>query len=127
MNGTADACVTWASEVRFQQKIGSPVVGVPIPDGMNTTAIYAGGVMKDAPHPDARLNRPTRRDPDLTVSDIPLSSPQIIPGHMFVPLVRAAHRKKQLTSRFRESKLPSECLMQPAFPASCRCPGSSPG
>jgi ABC-type Fe3+ transport system substrate-binding protein len=55
MNGTADACVTWASEVRFQQRIGSPVVGVPIPDGMNTTAIYAGGVMKEAPHPDAAV------------------------------------------------------------------------
>jgi ABC-type molybdate transport system substrate-binding protein len=55
MNGTADAGVTWASEVRFQQRIGNPVEGVPIPDGLNTTAIYAGGVMNDAPHPDAAV------------------------------------------------------------------------
>jgi len=53
MNGTADAGVTWASEVRFQQSIGNPIEGVAIPDGLNTTAIYASGIMKDAPHPDA--------------------------------------------------------------------------
>lgn len=50
MNGTADAGVTWASEVRFQQSIGNPIEGVAIPAAQNTTAIYAGGVMKDAPH-----------------------------------------------------------------------------
>ena len=53
LSGQADAGVTWASEVRFQQSIGNPVEGVPIPPGQNTTAIYAGGVMVDAPHPDA--------------------------------------------------------------------------
>lgn len=50
LNGSADAGVTWASEVRFQQSIGNPIEGVVIPAEQNTTAIYAGGIMKDAPH-----------------------------------------------------------------------------
>jgi ABC-type molybdate transport system substrate-binding protein len=50
MNGSADAGVTWASEVRFQQGIGNPIEGVAIPAVRNTTAVYAGGVMKDAAH-----------------------------------------------------------------------------
>lgn len=53
MSGQADAGVTWSSEVRFQQSIRNPIQGVPIPAGQNTTAIYAAGVMADAPHPDA--------------------------------------------------------------------------
>jgi ABC-type molybdate transport system substrate-binding protein len=53
MNRTADAGVTWASEVRFQKQLGNPIAGVAIPDALNTTATYAGGVMTDAPHPDA--------------------------------------------------------------------------
>lgn len=53
MNGTADAGVTWASEVRFQKQVGNPITGVAIPDALNTTATYAGGIMKDAPHPQA--------------------------------------------------------------------------
>jgi len=52
MNGTADAGVTWASEVRFQKQLGNPITGVTIPDALNTTATYAGGVMRDAPHRD---------------------------------------------------------------------------
>lgn len=51
MNGTADAGVTWASEVRFQQGISNPIEGVAIPASQNTAAVYAGGIMKDAPHP----------------------------------------------------------------------------
>lgn len=51
MNGTADAGVTWASEVRFQESIANPIEGVAIPAPLNTTAVYAGGIMKDAPHP----------------------------------------------------------------------------
>lgn len=51
--GRADAGVTWASEVRFQEKIGNPIAGVPIPPSENTTAIYAAGVLRNAPHPDA--------------------------------------------------------------------------
>jgi ABC-type molybdate transport system substrate-binding protein len=52
MSGRADAGVTWASEVRFQQSIGNPIQGVAIPADQNTTATYAGGVMSDAPHPE---------------------------------------------------------------------------
>jgi ABC-type molybdate transport system substrate-binding protein len=52
MSGQVDAGVTWASEVRFQVSIGNPVKGVEIPAALNTTAIYAGGVMMDAPHPE---------------------------------------------------------------------------
>ena len=53
MNGSADAGVTWESEVRFQQSIGNPIEGVAIPAARNTTAVYAGGMMADAPHPAA--------------------------------------------------------------------------
>ena len=52
LQGDADAGVTWASEVRFQEKIGNPITGVEIHDAQNTTAIYAGGVLTDAPHPE---------------------------------------------------------------------------
>ncbi len=51
--GSADAGVTWASEVRFQEKIGNPIAGVAIPAADNTTAIYAAGALRDAPHPEA--------------------------------------------------------------------------
>jgi ABC-type molybdate transport system substrate-binding protein len=51
MSGRADAGVTWASEVHFQESIGNPIKGIVIPADLNTTAIYAGGVMQDAPHP----------------------------------------------------------------------------
>lgn len=50
LKGEADAGVTWASEVSFQQSIGNPIEGVAIPDAQNTTAAYAGGVVKGAPH-----------------------------------------------------------------------------
>ena len=53
MNGSVDAGVTWASEVRFQKQLGNPIDGLAIPDAQNTTATYAGGIMKDAPHPQA--------------------------------------------------------------------------
>ncbi len=52
LSGQADAGVTWASEVRFQEKIGNPITGVEIPADQNQTAIYAGGVVKGAPHPE---------------------------------------------------------------------------
>jgi hypothetical protein len=48
MQGKSDAGVTWASEVRFQEKIGNPIKGVPIPADQNTTAIYAAGVLHTA-------------------------------------------------------------------------------
>ena len=53
MQGRADAGVTWASEVRFQESIHNPIAGVPIPDRQNTVAVYAGGVVTGAPHPQA--------------------------------------------------------------------------
>ena len=52
MTGQADAGVTWASEVRFQESIGNPIQGIVIPANQNTTATYAGAVMADAPHAD---------------------------------------------------------------------------
>lgn len=53
LQGKADAGVTWASEVKFQEKIGNPITGVAIPANQNATAIYAAGVMRNAPHADA--------------------------------------------------------------------------
>lgn len=55
MEGKSDAGVVWASEVRFQEKVGSPIAGVPIPDRENATAIYAAGLIRNAPHRDAAL------------------------------------------------------------------------
>lgn len=52
MNGQADAGVTWASEVRFQESISNPIQGIVIPADQNITATYAGGIMADAPHAD---------------------------------------------------------------------------
>jgi len=51
MSGQADAGVTWASEVRFQESIGNPIQGLAIPAAQNATAIYAGGALNHAPHP----------------------------------------------------------------------------
>jgi ABC-type molybdate transport system substrate-binding protein len=53
IEGASDAGVTWASEVEFQQKIGNPITGVRIPASWNTMAIYAAGVLRQAPHPKA--------------------------------------------------------------------------
>lgn len=50
LEGLADAGVTWQSEVKFQESIGNPIAGVSIPKEINTTGIYAAGVLKDAPH-----------------------------------------------------------------------------
>jgi ABC-type Fe3+ transport system substrate-binding protein len=50
LDGRSDAGVTWSSEVRFQEKIGNPISGVAIPRSENTTAIYAAGVLRHAPH-----------------------------------------------------------------------------
>ena len=51
MKKQADAGVTWASEVRFEERIGNPIEGIKIPDAENVTAVYAGGVLRNAPHP----------------------------------------------------------------------------
>ncbi len=53
MQGRAQAGVTWQSEAVFQEKAGHPIEHVDIPDAMNSTAIYAGAVVKGAPHPEA--------------------------------------------------------------------------
>jgi molybdate transport system substrate-binding protein len=53
MAGKSDAGVVWASELRFQEQIGNPLEGVRIPDQQNVTAVYAAGVVKDAPHRNA--------------------------------------------------------------------------
>jgi ABC-type molybdate transport system substrate-binding protein len=53
LGGLSDAGVTWASEVRFQERTGNPIAGVSIPAGQNTTAVYAAGVLRNAPHPEA--------------------------------------------------------------------------
>ncbi len=53
MEGKADAGVTWKSEAVFQESIGNPISHINIPAAHNTTAIYAAGVLKQAPHPQA--------------------------------------------------------------------------
>ncbi len=53
MSGKADAGVTWQSEAMFQEQVGNPISHVVIPDEQNSTAIYAAGVVKGAPHPEA--------------------------------------------------------------------------
>ncbi len=49
----SDAGVTWQSEVHFQESLGNPIGGVPIPQRYNTVGIYAAGVLVSAPHPAA--------------------------------------------------------------------------
>jgi ABC-type molybdate transport system substrate-binding protein len=53
MQGRAEAGVTWQSEAMFQEQAGHPIEHVDIPASDNTTAIYAGAVVKDAAHPEA--------------------------------------------------------------------------
>ena len=50
LGGVSDAGVVWASEVKFQEKIGNPIAGVVIPKDQNTTAVYAAGIVHNAPH-----------------------------------------------------------------------------
>nr|WP_298280965.1 substrate-binding domain-containing protein [Acidocella sp.] len=53
MQGLADAGVTWKSEAVFQEQAGHPITDIPIPAADNTTAIYAGAMVKGAVHPQA--------------------------------------------------------------------------
>ena len=53
MQGLADAGVTWQSEAMFQEQAGHAITHVDIPAGQNSTAIYAGAMVKNAPHPQA--------------------------------------------------------------------------
>ena len=50
MQCKAQAGVTWKSEAVFQEEIGHPIEHVDIPEAQNTTGVYAGAVVKDAPH-----------------------------------------------------------------------------
>ena len=53
MQGRAQAGVTWQSEAVFQEKNGHPIEHLDIPEAQNSTAIYAGAVVKGDPHPEA--------------------------------------------------------------------------
>jgi ABC-type molybdate transport system substrate-binding protein len=53
MQGLAEAGVTWKSEAIFQEQVGHKITHVAIPAEQNTTAIYAGAVVKGAAHPKA--------------------------------------------------------------------------
>ncbi|MDE1905247.1 MAG: substrate-binding domain-containing protein [Rhodospirillales bacterium] len=53
MQGLADAGITWKSEAIFQEQAGHPITDVSIPAADNTTAIYAGAMVKGATHPGA--------------------------------------------------------------------------
>jgi molybdate transport system substrate-binding protein len=53
MQGIADAGVTWQSEAMFQEQAGHPIAHIDIPAEANTTAIYAGAVVKGAAHREA--------------------------------------------------------------------------
>jgi molybdate transport system substrate-binding protein len=53
MQGRAQAGVTWKSEALFQEQVGNPITHVDIPASQNATAIYAGGEVKGAAHPQA--------------------------------------------------------------------------
>ncbi|AOX18370.1 glycine/betaine ABC transporter substrate-binding protein (plasmid) [Kozakia baliensis] len=53
MQGLADAAVTWQSEAIFQEQTGHAISHVDIPADQNSTAIYAGAMVKGAAHPQA--------------------------------------------------------------------------
>ena len=53
MQGVADAGVTWQSEAMFQEQAGHPIEHVDIAPAHNSTAIYAGALVKGAAHPAA--------------------------------------------------------------------------
>jgi molybdate transport system substrate-binding protein len=53
MQRRADAGVTWQSEARFQEQAGNPIADVAIPADQNSTAIYAGAMVKGALHEEA--------------------------------------------------------------------------
>ncbi|MCJ9427863.1 molybdate ABC transporter substrate-binding protein [Kordiimonas marina] len=53
LEGRVQGGVTWQSEAKFQESIGHPISHVDIPAKDNTTAIYAGAIVKGAAHPEA--------------------------------------------------------------------------
>jgi molybdate transport system substrate-binding protein len=50
MQGRVDAGVTWQSEAIFQEQAGHLISHVDIPPAQNTTAIYAGAMVKGTAH-----------------------------------------------------------------------------
>jgi molybdate transport system substrate-binding protein len=50
MQGRVEAGVTWQSEAMFQEQVGHPITHVDIPSDQNSTAIYAGALVKNTPH-----------------------------------------------------------------------------
>lgn len=50
MQGRVDAGVTWKSEAIFQEQARHPIEQVDISDAQNTVGVYAGAVVKHAPH-----------------------------------------------------------------------------
>ena len=50
MQKKVDAGVTWKSEAVFQEQAVHPIGHVDIPEDQNTTAIYAGAIVKHASH-----------------------------------------------------------------------------
>lgn len=50
MQDRADAGVVWKSEAIFQEQAGHPISHVDIPSAQNTTAIYAGALVRGAAH-----------------------------------------------------------------------------
>ena len=82
MQGKVDAGVTWQSEVAFQSQAGHPITAVTIPAQQNTTAIYAGAVVKGAAHAQAARHwLGFIRSPE---------SLQIFAGYGFKPYVEGA-------------------------------------
>lgn len=53
MQGKYDAGVVWKSEAIFQEQIGNPIAQIEIPPEQNVTGVYAGALVKGAPHPEA--------------------------------------------------------------------------
>jgi Bacterial extracellular solute-binding protein len=50
LQGRVQCGVTWLSEARFQERAGHPIAHVAIAPAENTTAIYAGAVVKGSRH-----------------------------------------------------------------------------
>lgn len=53
MQCKAQAGVTWKSEAIFQEEIGHPLEHVEIPATQNTSGVYAGALVRNAPHAQA--------------------------------------------------------------------------
>ena len=50
LNNHSDVAPVWETEVFYQQQLGYPVEGVPIPEEGNKPSVSVAGVLKNAPH-----------------------------------------------------------------------------